>query len=933
MTIKIAVIEFPGSNCDLDTVHVLDKVIGIDVDLVWHNRFKGNEYDGAVLPGGFSFGDYLRSGIIAAHSPALDEAREMLKENKPIIGICNGFQILAEAELLPGALLQNDSLKFICKWVNIRVENTQTAFTNQMDKGNVLNIPIAHGEGRFYTDKLEELKENKQIIFKYCSKEGGITKESNPNGSMDPKVKAEENELDVDLTDNEIKEIKKTLNRQPTLTEWGMFDVMHSEHCSYKSSRPKLKLFENAEENYDYVLAGPGQDAGVIDIGEGYCLAFRIESHNHPSAIEPYHGAATGIGGIIRDILCMGARPIALLDPLRFGPLKDDPHSQWLFKYVVKGIADYGNCTGIPTIGGEVEFDKSYRNNCLVNVACIGLGTIEDFKSAPSRAYFPGDYVILTGGSTGRDGIHGVTFASRTLTEQSEEDRPAVQIGDPFTKKLIIESTIEAIKTGFIRGLKDLGGGGLSCALSELTGDGDTGADIDMGKIFTREPGMNSYEIMLSESQERMAFVVKPEGLQKVLGIFKKYEIAHAVIGRVDDSKILKVYDGDNLVVSLPAKSLSDAPPIKREEKEPDYIEDLKNQKTPKLNLDLDKVIFKLIKTENICSKEWVYKQYDHEVGVRSVVKCGNGDSGVLRIIDTDKYIAASVGSNSKHSYIDPYNGAKSAMVEICGNVIANGAKPKAMVNCCNFGNPEIPESYWYFSKSVEGMADFCKKMRLPVVGGNVSFYNEDEVTKTAIKPAPVIMIVGLIEGEENIITLPFKKPGNDILLIGETKPELGGSEYHSVIHNLEGGNPPKVDDNKIKSTWEFLFELYKKNLVKANHDVNKGGFLITISEMCFENNLGAEIDLSKISEIKKESPDQYLFSESVGRFIIETDPNDLKEILNIAQNHRIEINQLGKIIENPDLIIKGLTNKEYKLSIPKMKSKFISTIPDLMEI
>jgi phosphoribosylformylglycinamidine synthase II len=273
-----------------------------------------------------------------------------------------------------------------------------------------------------------------------------------------------------------------------------MFDVMWSEHCSYKSSRPKLRLFENAEENYDYVLAGPGQDAGVINIGDGYALAFRIESHNHPSAIEPYHGAATGIGGIIRDILCMGARPIALLDPLRFGLLKDNPHSQWLFKYVVKGIADYGNCTGIPTIGGEVEFDESFESNCLVNVACIGLGTIEDFKHAPSRAYNPGDYVILMGGSTGRDGIHGVTFASRTLTEMSEADRPAVQIGDPFTKKMIIEATLEAIKTGYVRGLKDLGGGGLTCATSELTGDGNTGANIDLNKVFTREPGMNSYE-------------------------------------------------------------------------------------------------------------------------------------------------------------------------------------------------------------------------------------------------------------------------------------------------------------------------------------------------------------------------------------------------------------------------------------------------------
>jgi len=746
------------------------------------------------------------------------------------------------------------------------------------------------------------------------------------------KVNVGEDELDVDLTGDEIEFINESLEHQPSITELGMFDVMWSEHCSYKSSRPKLKLFEDAEKNYDYVLAGPGQDAGVIDIGDGYCLAFRIESHNHPSAIEPYHGAATGIGGIIRDILCMGVRPIALLDPLRFGTLKDDPHSQWLFKYVVKGIADYGNCTGIPTIGGEVEFDKSFRNNCLVNVACIGLGTIEDFNHAPSRAYNPGDYIVLMGGSTGRDGIHGVTFASRTLTEQSEEDRPAVQIGDPFTKKLIIEATLEAINTGYVRGLKDLGGGGLSCALSELTGDGGTGAKIDLKKIFIREPGMNSFEIMLSESQERMAFIVKPDGLDEILRIFRKYEMAHAVIGRTDDSQVLKVYDDDNLVVSLPATALSESPVKEREQKRPDYLDDLIAQKTPQMDISHKEIIHSLISSENICNKEWIYRQYDHEVGVRSVVKCGRGDSGVLRIIDTDKYIATSVGSNSKHCYLDPYNGAKGNLVEVCGNVIANGAKPMAMVNCCNFGNPEKPESYWFFSKSVEGMADFCKKLRIPVVGGNVSFYNEDEVTKTAIKPTPQIMIVGLIEGEENIITMPFKITGNEIVLIGETKPELGGSEYHSIIHNIEGGKPPIVNEKQIESTWNLIKELYKRKIVKANHDVNKGGFLVTIAEMCFKNHYGANIDLNGlVKEGLKE--DELLYSESMGRFIIEINPNDFDELKTLANNFKVPIYNLGKIKENPIIDISGLKSGNISLEIEKLKDKYNSTIPNLMEI
>jgi len=745
------------------------------------------------------------------------------------------------------------------------------------------------------------------------------------------KVKLNGEEVNVEMTKDEFEKVKELLDRDPTITELGGFDVMWSEHCSYKSSRPKLKLFEDAEANYDYVLAGPGEDAGVIDIGDGYALAFRIESHNHPSAIEPYHGAATGIGGIIRDVLCMGVRPIALLDPLRFGRLAGNSHSQWLFKYVVKGIADYGNCTGIPTIGGEVEFDDSFENNCIVNVACIGLGTIEDFKHAPSRAYNPGDYIILMGGSTGKDGIHGVTFASRTLTEMSEADRPAVQIGDPFTKKMIIEATLEAVKTGFVRGLKDLGGGGLTCATSELTGDGNTGANIDLRKVFTAEPGMTSYEIMLSESQERMAFIVKPEGLEVVLNVFRKYEMAFAVIGKTDDSKVLKVFDGEELVVSLPAKALSESPMFKRAEKRPEYLERLLAQKTPEPTIGFKDIIEKLIASENICSKEWVYRQYDHEVGVRSVVKCGDGDSGVLRIIGTDKFIAASVGVNSKHCYLDPYEGAKGGLVEICGNVIANGAKPMAMVNCCNFGNPEIPESFWYFSKAVEGMNDFCRTLRIPIVGGNVSFYNEDEVTKTAIKATPQIMIVGIINGFENIITLPFKESGNDILIVGETEAELGGSEYHSVIHGLEGGIPPKIDEEKIQARWNLLFELYQEKLIKANHDVNKGGFIISITEMCFKNKIGADMDLTGYN-IKKLRDDELLFSETVGRFIIETSSKDYDRILGLAEKFNVTVKKIGSLTSKPEINIKGL-KQDVKLNINKMKELYDSTIPNLMEI
>lgn len=742
-----------------------------------------------------------------------------------------------------------------------------------------------------------------------------------------PYVGEEGNKIEVDLTEEEIDKIKSLLGRNAYNTEWGMFDIMGSEHCSYKSSRPKLKLFELAEKNYEYVLAGPGQDAGVIEIGDGYCVAFRIESHNHPSAIEPYHGAATGIGGIIRDILCMGMKPIALLDPLRFGKLEKS-HTQWLLKYVVKGIADYGNCTGIPTIGGEVEFDDSFENNCLVNVACIGVGKVEDL--APSRANESGDYAILMGNSTGRDGIHGVTFASKTLTENSEADRPAVQIADPFEKKLIIEATIEAVKTGFVRGLKDLGGGGLSCALSELTGDGGTGIEFDVNKIFTREPNMTPFEIMLSESQERMMFIVKAVGLETILKIFEKFELTYVVLGRTDDSKILRVKDGEKIVVELNPVLLSDFPVIIRDEQRPDYLDELLYQKTPKTNLKFDEIIYRLIGSENICSKEWVYRQYDHEVGVRSVIKCGEGDSGVLRIIGTNKFISASVGCNSKHSYLDPYEGAKGAVAEVGSNIVSNGLKPIAMVNCCNFGNPEKPTSFWYFAKSVEGMADTLKFLKIPCVGGNVSFYNEDEVLQKVVKPTPIIMLLGYTEGEKNLITLPFKEIGNPIFLIGETKNELGGSEYHSVIHNLEGGIPPKVDLDYIKKSWDFILEANKKGFIRAVHDVNKGGFLITILEMCFKNEIGADLNLIGCFDDNL-TQEQILFSESVGRFIIEISVNKEEEIYELSEKFNVPLKKIGAIIDEKQIKVNGLA-ENFNFDIIKAKEIYYSTLPRIME-
>jgi phosphoribosylformylglycinamidine synthase len=437
---------------------------------------------------------------------------------------------------------------------------------------------------------------------------------------------------------------------------------------------------------------------------------------------------------------------------------------------------------------------------------------------------------------------------------------------------------------------------------------------------------------MLSESQERMAFIVKSEGLDTVLDVFRKYEVSFGVIGKVDDSKILKVNDGSERVVNIPAKALSESPIIKREEKRPNYLDKLLDQKKPKRVLKLEDIFYKLIASENICSKEWIYRQYDHEVGVRSVVKCGEGDSGVLRIIGTNKFIASSVGVNSKHCFLDPYEGAKGGLVEQCDNVIANGAKPLAMVNCCNFGNPEIPESFWYFSKSIEGINDFCRSLRIPIVGGNVSFYNEDEVKKTAIKATPVIMIVGLIYGQENIITLPFKKVGNEVLIIGETYVELGGSEYYASIYHMEGGIPPKVNEKDIKKRWDYVFELYKNKYIQANHDVDKGGFIITIAEMCFKNRLGVTINTKDYNRTNL-SDDELLFSESVGRFIIEISPKDHDKVIELAKRFGVYVQKLGTITDIPEIHISGIQEKNLMLDLNKMKNLYNSTIPNMMDI
>jgi len=729
----------------------------------------------------------------------------------------------------------------------------------------------------------------------------------------------------VDLKPIEVEMIKNMLKRTPNMTEIGMIDVMWSEHCSYKSSRPILKLLPTKGPR---VIIGPGQDAGVVDIGEDLALVFKIESHNHPSAIEPYNGAATGIGGIVRDILCMGARPIGLLDPLRFGNIESS-HSRWLFQYVIKGIADYGNCIGVPTIGGEVEFDECFETNCLVNVGCLGIAKKEEIS--PSKASTPGDFIILMGGSTGRDGLGGVTFASRLLTEESEEDRPAVQIGDPFTKKLIIEATLEALKTKHIRGLKDFGGGGLTCVASELAEGGGTAVEIDLDKIFLRETGMIPYEIMLSESQERMMFVVPPEYVEEITNIFEKYDVLYAIVGRVVEGNEVIVKKEGEIIARVPSSLLADTPTIEREAKKPKYIEELKKVKKPNIPENLADIIYQLLKAPNIASKKWVYTQYDHEVGDRTVVKPGEGDAAVLRILNTNRAIAIASDGNSKHCYLDPYNGAAGQFAESCRNIVAVGADPIAMVNCLNFGDPEKPEIFWTFKETVRGMADMCKELNIPCVGGNVSFYNEDNVTKTAIKPSPVLVIAGLMENLDNLTTLAFKNPGDSILIVGETFDELGGSEYYKFIHDILGGFVPKVDIQREKITLSSVSEIIKKGVITAAHDCSKGGLAIAIAEMAINGSLGAEIDLEEIPA-QNLRLDDLLFSESHGRFILTTDEKNLDKVLQFFNQKKVICKNIGKVLNSKSFILKS--NKvTIECNLDLMIEKWTKTIPKLMGV
>ncbi len=693
------------------------------------------------------------------------------------------------------------------------------------------------------------------------------------------------------LTDSECKFVKKELGRDPNSLEYGMLDIMFSEHCSYKSSRPILRLFPTEGER---VILGPGDDAGIVELTEELALVIGMESHNHPSAIEPYGGAGTGVGGIIRDIISMGAMPIALLDSLRFGPLEDQ-RSRYLFEYVVKGISDYGNRVGIPTVGGEVEFDDNFKFNPLVNVICAGLVK----KSDIVRGIAPnvGDIFVLMGGTTGRDGIHGVTFASEELTTESElESRPAVQVGDPFTKKMVLEATLEALNKIDVVGLKDLGGGGLTCCVSEMAGKCGNGAEVELTTIPLREEGMTPYEIMLSESQERMVFVVNPKDVDALMEIFKKYELPAAVIGKVIDAENLVIKKDGEVIAEVQTELLSDPPVIERESCNPSLEGCGPTEVTEYKELEdinPEEALLKLLSSQNIASKKWVYKQYDHEVQIRTAVKPGD-DAAVLRI-DEEKAIALTSDCNSIHTKLDSYHGGAGAVAEAIRNVVSMGAEPICIVDCLNFGNPEKPDVFWQFKECIKGMSDIANTFETPVISGNVSFYNETE--GVTVNPSPVVGVAGLMDIKD-IRTMDFKNEGDNIILIGKTYPELDGSAYHKEVHGVVQGKPPKVNmEAELESSSEILKLIRedKDEAVTAVHDCSAGGIGIAIAEMAISGSIGATLDTSKVSKDDENmSNAETLFSESNARFIITVKKEYTDEILSKLNAPAAVIGEVG---------------------------------------
>jgi len=684
------------------------------------------------------------------------------------------------------------------------------------------------------------------------------------------------------LTDYEYDEILKTLGREPNYLELGMYSDMWSEHCSYKNSKPVLKRFPTSGLR---VLQGPGENAGIVDIGDNLAVVMKVESHNHPSAVEPYQGAATGMGGIIRDIFTMGARPVALLDSLRFGNL-DDPRVKYLFGGVVSGIADYGNCMGIPTVGGEAYFDDSYTDNPLVNAMCVGI--IHHDRIVRGEAAGIGNSVMLVGSTTGRDGMHGASFASVELSEDSVAKRPAVQVGDPFMEKLLLEACLELLQNKWVVGIQDLGAAGLTSSSCETAARAGSGIELDVALVPRREENMTPYEVMISESQERMLVIVEKGHEEDVKKIFEKWDLNSVKIGTVTGDGMLRILENGIVVAEVPARSLADgAPSVKRESRRPSYMEDLDmDLSTVEIPDDLNNVLMNLLSLPNIASKAWIYRQYDHTVRTDTVVPPGS-DAAVLRIKGTKKAIALTTDCNGYYCFLDPYEGGKQAVAEAARNLVVSGAKPLAITDCLNFGNPEKPEVYYQFEKCVDGMTEAASFLNTPVISGNVSFYNETR--ENAIYPTPVVGMVGLLEDVEKHCTMGFKKEGDVVVLLGKNTDELGGSEYLKEVMGCMGGRPPRLDLDLEKKVQDCCLKAIELGIIHSAHDVSEGGLSVALAESCIAGNTGFSGEIE--TEIR---PDALLFGEGQSRIIMSLSEENLSLLQKLAGEINVDISVLG---------------------------------------
>jgi len=715
------------------------------------------------------------------------------------------------------------------------------------------------------------------------------------------------------LTKKEYKKIVDYIGREPNFTEIGIMSAMWSEHCSYKSSKVHLKKLPTSGER---VIQGPGENAGIVDIGDDICAVFKMESHNHPSFIEPYQGAATGVGGILRDIFTMGARPIALLDSLRFGN-PEFAKTKYLVEGVVSGIAGYGNCIGIPTIGGEIYFDKCYDGNPLVNVFALGI-TKKDgiFKGYATGV---GNPVLYVGSKTGRDGIHGAVMASENFTEESEEKRPAVQVGDPFTEKLLLEACLELFKTDAVVGIQDMGAAGLTSSSTEMAERAETGIHINVDSIPCREKGMTPYEIMLSESQERMLIVLKKGKEHVADNIFKKWSLDSSVIGKVIKERSLILNKNGNVECSLPIDIITkEAPYYKRKFTKPKYLEDIKNNCTFKQPDDYNDTVLKLISSPNLCNKKWVFEQYDHMVRTNTVCPPGS-DSSIVRIKGTNKSIAMTINCNSRYCYLDPYTGSQIAVSESARNLACSGAVPLAITDCLNFGNPQNPEIMWQFKESINGISKAASFLNTPIVSGNVSLYNQTE--SVAIYPTPTIGMIGLIEDSSKTVDQWFKNENDLIILIGITREEFGGSEYLKLLNNNDDYKPPSLNLEAEKKLINILLELIQNGIIISAHDISEGGLIVAIAESCFtpQGPVGVKIENPQDNSI---SEDAFLFSESQSRAVISLDKNKLNKFKSALNRQNIEYHLLGtvggnrlivdKIIDIPILDIFNAWDKSF---------------------